>query len=254
MLTPCTIQQGDSLKILQESPDNCVDLVITSPPYPGVESMWGEDYAPEKFYETHIFLNKIWDECLRVLRPGCKLIINIANTKRSPYLANTHKIYEWAYKNSDKVDPKGEIIWDKGYGSSGTAWGSYCNPSDISLADRHEYILVFRKAGVRDVKEKGKVINPNDFCSWRNSIWSIAPAKASKVGHMAPFPLEIPRRLITLYSYEGELVLDPFIGSGTTAIAAVQLNRKYVGIDHNEEYVELARKKINSVERQKTLF
>ena len=254
MLNSNKVYLGDSLSVLKQAEDNSVDLVVTSPPYPGVDAMWGELYSPETFNEAHNFLNTIWDECLRILNPGCKLIINIANTKRNPYLANTYKIYDWAYKNQDLIEPKGEIIWHKGCGNNGTAWGSYCSPSDISLSDQHEYIIVLRKKGKRDIKQKGKVINAGDFCSWRNSIWNIAPEKASKVGHIAPYPLEIPRRLITLYSFEGEIVLDPFIGAGTTAIAAVQLNRKYIGIEHNKEYHELCEKRIDNVVRQKTLF
>jgi len=195
---------GDCLEVMKEWPDNCVDLVVTSPPYPGNNKMWGKLFRAENYEEAHLFLAKVWNECLRILRPGCKLIINIANTKRRPYLPNVSKLYQ-----TIKAEPLGEIIWHKGYGQCGTAWGSYCNPSDPSLADQHEYIVVFRKYGERH-KRPGYILSPRDFKSWRNSVWQIPPERASKIGHAAPFPEEIPKRLILLYSYEGEVVCDPF--------------------------------------------
>jgi len=233
---------GDCLKIMTELDNKSVDLIITSPPYPGVNNMWGELFKAENFLKAHQFLNEVWDECLRILKPGCKIIINIANTKRRPYLPNTHKIYEWA---ENKCEPLGEIIWNKGYGQMGTAWGSYCNPSDPSLADQHEYILVFRKYGKRE-KRSGFFINARNFKSWRNSIWNIPPEKASRIGHCAPFPLEIPLRLIVLYSYENEIVFDPFLGSGTTAVAAIKTGRNFIGIEINPDYIIIAQKHVDA--------
>jgi len=241
---------GGCLDVLETFEDNSVDLMITSPPYPGVSNMWGDLYKPENFTQAHEFLSTVWDECLRVLRPGCKLCINVANTKRRPYLPNTHKIYEWA---EDKCEALGEIIWHKGYGQCGTAWGSYCNPSDPALADQHEYILIFRKFGTHN-KRKGYFLNPRDFKSWRNSIWKIPPAKAKKMKHIAPFPLEIPKRLILLYSYPDEIVLDPFMGSGTTGLAATDFGRQFIGIDHKEEYIELAKQNIRANQDQQKLY
>ena len=235
-----TIVHGDCLDVMQTFPDKSVDCVITSPPYPGV-LMWGELFRPENWVKCHEWLNQIWDECHRVLKPGCKLIINIANTKRRPYLPNTHKIYKWALRAG--IEPLGELIWNKGYGQCGTAWGSYCNPSDPSLADQHEYILIFRKTGERE-KQPGYHIPARDFKSWRNSIWTIPPASATREGHKAPFPEEIPLRLIHLYTYEGEIVLDPFAGSGTTLAVAKRLKRHWIGIEHNAEYAELCRRNI----------
>ncbi len=183
-------------------------------------------------------MNSVWDECLRLLRPGCKLIINIANTKRRPYLPNVARVYWWA---RNKIEPTGEIIWNKGYGQLGTAWGSFRMPSDPALADQHEYILVFRKFGKRQKPESFEKINLKDFKSWRNSMWNIPPAKASRVGHVAPFPVQIPTRLIILYTFKDETVLDPFNGSGTTGEACIQLNRNYIGIEKESKYCKLTR-------------
>lgn len=233
---------GSCSDVLKTFPDECVDCCITSPPYPGVNNMWGDLYKADNFEQAHIFLSQVWVECLRVLRPGCKLIINIANTKRRPYLPNVSKLYQ-----TIKAEPLGEIIWHKGYGQNSTAWGSYCNPSDPSLADQHEYIVVFRKYGERN-KETGYHLSAKHFKSWRNSIWQIPPAKVADTGHCAAFPAEIPKRLILLYSYEGEIILDPFVGSGTTCAAAKFLNRQYIGIENNSAYFEIAEARLRNTE------
>lgn len=244
------IYNESNCETLKRMDDCSIDMIVTSPPYPGVSNMWGELFLPENYLKAHAWLNIIWDECLRVLKPGCKLAINIANTKRRPYLPNTHKVYEWA---EGKCEALGEIIWHKGYGQNGTAWGSYCNPSDPSLADQHEYILIFRKEGERQ-KQSGYFISAREFKSWRNSVWNISPAKASEVNHVAPFPLEIPKRLIMLYSYPDEIIYDPFMGSGTTAMAAVKLSRNYVGSETVEEYYKLAEQNIKFIKDQFNLF
>lgn len=287
---------GDTLAKLREMLSESVDLVLCSPPYIGVSMMWGASFHQSNANAINQWLHLVWDECLRVLRPGCKLIIQTANTKRRPYISNVYELYKWNsldgklngddhtklltlylqrdellkrvgdngmlddadYKKLEKLyqqivpllyksEPLGEIIWEKLVGQGGTSWGSFRSPSDISLADAHEYIIVYRKFGKRARPDEFEKIDTFDFKSWRNSIWRIPPEKASKVGHVAPFPLEIPKRLITLYSFEGETVLDPFMGSGTTLVAALMLGRKGWGIEHNPEYVELARDRINDV-------
>jgi len=234
------LYEGDCLEVMKTLKTESVDCVITSPPYPGVNNLWGELYKADNFDKAHEFLSCVWDECLRLLRPGCKLIINIANTKRRPYLPNVARVYRWA---KDKIEPTGEIIWNKGYGQLGTAWGSFRLPSDPALADQHEYILVFRKFGKRQKPEIFEKIDLKDFKSWRNSMWNIPPAKASKVGHVAPFPLQIPTRLIVLYTFKGETVLDPFNGSGTTGESCIKLGRNYIGIEKESKYCELTYKR-----------
>ena len=245
------LYQGDCLQVMKTLDAESVDCVITSPPYPGVNNLWGELYKAENFDKAHNFLNSVWDECLRLLRPGCKLIINIANTKRRPYLTNVARVYWWA---RDKVEPIGEIIWNKGYGQLGTAWGSFRSPADPALADQHEYILVFRKFGKRQKPEDYEKIDLKDFKSWRNSMWNIPPAKASKVGHVAPFPIQIPSRLIILYTFKGETVLDPFNGSGTTGMACIKLGRNYIGIEKESKYCELTCKRWAIVKQQSSLL
>lgn len=236
------IIHGNSLEILREMEKESIDLIITSPPYPGNNKMWGELFNERNVKEAHNFLSLVWNECIRVLNHGCKLIINVANTKRRPYIPNTHYIYSALI---NKIEPLGEIIWNKGYGQVGTAWGSFRMPSDPALADQHEYILVFRKYGERFKPETYEKIGVFNFKSWRNSMWNIAPAKASKINHVAPFPLEIPKRLITLYSFENETVLDPFCGSGTVGVVAERLGRNSILIDKKREYCELSYERLS---------
>jgi DNA modification methylase len=245
------LYEGDCLEVMKTLETESVDCVITSPPYPGVDTMWGELFKAENFDKSHEFLNQVWDECLRLLRPGCKLLINIANTKRRPYLTNVARVYWWA---RGRIEPKGEIIWNKGYGQAGTAWGSFRLPSDPSLADQHEYILVFRKFGKRQKPESFEKIDLKDFKSWRNSMWNIPPAKASKVGHIAPFPIQIPWRLMILYTFKGETVLDSFNGSGTTGEACIKLSRNYIGIEKESKYCELTRTRWERLKQQLSLL
>ena len=245
------LYEGDCLEVMKTLKTESVDCVITSPPYPGVNSMWGKLYKTENFDQAHEFLNRVWDECLRLLRPGCKLVINIANTRRRPYLTNVARIYWWA---RNKIEPKGEIIWNKGYGQAGTAWGSFCSPSDPSLEDQHEYILVFRKFGNRQKPESFDKISFKDFRVLCNSMWNIPPAKASKVGHVAPFPIQIPSRLLILYTFKAETVLDPFNGSGTTGEACIQLNRNYIGIELESKYCDLSRNRWKNAKQQLMLL
>jgi DNA modification methylase len=136
-----------------------------------------------------------------------------------------------AEKIKEKFEPTGEIFWNKRYGQLGTAWGSFRLPSNPALADQHEYILVFRKFSKRQKPKSFEKINLNDFKSWRNSMWNIPPAKASKVGHVAPFPIQIPLPLIILYTFIDATVFDPFNGSSTTGEACIKLSRNYIGIE-----------------------
>ncbi len=142
---------------------------------------------------------------------------------------------------------RGEIIWNKGSSASpSTAWGSWMSASNPVLRDTHEYILIFSKESFsRRKKDKENTITRDQFLEWTKSVWTFPAVSAKSIGHPAPFPEELPYRLIQLYSFKGDVVLDPFCGSGTTCIAALKSGRYYIGYDIKPEYVELANNRIN---------
>jgi site-specific DNA-methyltransferase (adenine-specific) len=230
-----------SAESMADLPDNSVHLMVTSPPY-----NVGKDYDEDLSLGEHLqMLKRVWSEVFRVLVPGGRACINVANLGRKPYIP-LH-----AYMVRDLLDlnflMRGEVIWDKGASSSAsTAWGSWQSASNPTLRDAHEYILVFSKGSYRRERIEGRrdTITKEEFLEFTKSVWAFAAESARKVGHPAPFPLELPYRLIQLYTFEGEVVLDPFMGSGQTALAALKTGRHYVGYETNADYVRLAEKRI----------
>jgi DNA modification methylase len=229
---------------MEELPDNSVHLMVTSPPY-NVGKEYDENLT---LNEYRAFLKRVWSEVKRVLVPGGRACINIANLGRKPYIPLHAFIVE------DMLDlgflMRGEIIWNKASSSSpSTAWGTWLSAKNPILRDIHEYILVFSKGMFtrKYLPNRRSTISKEEFLEFTKSVWTFAAEPATKVGHPAPFPVELPYRLIQLYTFEGEVVLDPFIGSGQTAIAAIKTHRHYVGYDINEEYVKLAEKRIKEL-------
>jgi site-specific DNA-methyltransferase (adenine-specific) len=227
-------------EIMEDLPDNSVHLMVTSPPY-NVGKEYDENLT---LNEYRTFLKRVWNEVKRVLVPGGRACINIANLGRKPYIP-LH-----AFIAEDMLDlgflMRGEIIWNKASsGSPSTAWGSWLSATNPTLRDIHEYILVFSKGMfARGNPRRKSTVSKEEFLEFTKSVWTFAAERATKVGHPAPFPVELPYRLIQLYTFEGEVVLDPFIGSGQAAIAAVKTRRHYVGYDISEEYVKLAERRI----------
>lgn len=150
---------------------------------------------------------------------------------------------------------RGEIIWDKETAAGSCAWGSWKSAKNPTLRDVHEYILIFSKEDFSRtrVKNREDTISKEEFLEFTKSLWKMPTESAKKVGHPAPFNIELPYRLIQLYTFKGDVVLDPFIGSGTTALAAVKTGRKFMGYDVNSEYVRLADTRIKKVMNQKSL-
>jgi len=225
---------------MEELSDNSVHLMVTSPPY-NVGKEYDENLTLNEYRE---FLKRVWGEVKRVLVPGGRVCINIANLGRKPYIPLHAFIVE------DMLDlgflMRGEIIWNKASsGSPSTAWGSWLSAKNPALRDIHEYILVFSKSMFsRGNLRRESTISKEEFLEFTKSVWTFAAEPATKVGHPAPFPVELPYRLIQLYTFEGEVVLDPFIGSGQAAIAAIKTHRHYVGYDINGNYVKLAERRI----------
>ncbi|NMB99066.1 MAG: site-specific DNA-methyltransferase, partial [Thermoanaerobaculaceae bacterium] len=207
--------------------------------------------------EYRDFLKRVWKEVERVLVPGGRCCINIANLGRKPYIPLHSFIIEDMLELNFLM--RGEIIWNKSSsGSPSTAWGSWLSAKNPTLRDIHEYILVFSKGNFsRDSFGRKSTITKEQFLEYTKSVWTFPAEMASKVGHPAPFPVELPFRLIELYTFEGEVVLDPFLGSGQTAIAALKSRRKYVGYEINPDYIKLAEKRIKdflSLKNKRILF
>jgi len=228
-------------------PDNCVHLMITSPPYNACKE-YDDDLSLNEYLGL---LKDVFEETYRVLVPGGRAAINIANLGRKPYIPLSTYINQIMKEIGFLM--RGEIIWDKSASAgSSCAWGSFKSASNPCLRDIHEYILIFSKGDYKlprlkiEKEERCDTIESKEFVEFTKSIWRFPTVSAKRVGHPAPFPVELPRRLIELYSFKGDIVMDPFMGSGSTCIAALDTNRRYLGIDIDQEYCDLALNRISS--------
>jgi site-specific DNA-methyltransferase (adenine-specific) len=228
---------------MTEIPDNSVHLMITSPPY-NVKKEYDHDLTLDEYRQ---FLRSVLKETYRVLVTGGRACVNIANLGRKPYIPMHSYIIEDMLELGFLM--RGEIIWNKAASSSSsTAWGTWLSATNPVLRDIHEYILIFSKGSFsRDGVSRESTIIRDDFLELTKSVWSFPAVSARRIGHPAPFPEELPRRLIELYSYKGDVVLDPFCGSGTTCLAALRTERQYVGYEIEPEYIKLAEERICEV-------
>ena len=237
---------GDSRR-MAELPDESIHLMVTSPPY-NARKTYDQDLTLDEYLDL---LRGVFRETYRVLVMGGRACINVANLGRKPYIPLASFINQMMIEEGFLM--RGEIIWDKG-GSAGssTAWGSWRSASNPIIRDVHEYILVFSKGRFkRERLGRENTISRDDFLELTKSVWRFPTASARRVGHPAPFPVELPRRLIELYTFKGEIVLDPFMGSGSTALAALQTGRHFVGYDIDEGYAALARRRIAQARQEK---
>lgn len=234
---------NQSSEVMDELPDCSIHLMVTSPPY-----NVGKDYDEDLSLDEYLaFLRRVWKEVYRVLVPGGRACVNIANLGRKPYIPLNGLIAKEMTELGFLM--RGEIIWDKASSAStSTAWGSWQSATNPTLRDTHEYILVFSKGSFRRDKMDGRVstISKDEFLEFTKSVWEIPSESARKVGHPAPFPVDLPYRLIQLYTFSEEIVLDPFMGSGQTAIAALKAGRHFVGYEISGEYLELANSRIQN--------
>ncbi|MHA1386736.1 MAG: DNA-methyltransferase [Candidatus Helarchaeota archaeon] len=238
-----TVICGDSKEVLKELPSNCVDLVLTSPPYNfGLGYDTSEDGIDWKKYFMMLFL--IFEECIRVVKYGGRIIVNI-QPLYSDYIPSHHLISNFFIQN--KLIWKGEILWEKhNYNCKYTAWGSWKSPSNPYLKYTWEFLEIFCKGEMRKQGAKENIdITGDEFKKWVVAGWSIAPERnMKKFGHPAMFPEELAKRVLKLFSYKHDLILDPFNGAGTTTFVAKQLGRRFLGIDISEKYCEIARKRL----------
>lgn len=243
---------GDS-RSMDRIPDDSVALVVTSPPYfagKAYETALGEGHIPADYLEYLGMVTDVLRECRRVLEPGGRIVVNVANLGRKPFRSLASDI-TGILQDDLHMLLRGEIVWLKQRGSSGScAWGSFRSPANPVLRDTTERLIVASKGrfdralGPKRRQKAGlpwhSTISVDEFLEATLDVWEFQPESATRVNHPAPFPVALVERCIQLYSYEGDLVLDPFMGSGTTAVAARRLARHFVGFDADPEYVARA--------------
>ena len=247
---------GDA-RDMSKVPDNSVALVVTSPPY-YAGKQYEEDMTrgevPSSYVEYLAMLRDVFAECLRVLEPGGRIAVNVANLGRRPYLSLSSDVAGILGRDL-RMLLRGEIIWVKARAAGGNcAWGSFQLPGNPVLRDVSERIIVASKGRFdravtakhreRDGLPSVSTIWRDEFMDLTTVVWEFPPESATRIGHPAPFPVELPARCIQLYTYEGDVVLDPFLGSGSTAVAAVRSGRRYVGYDLDGVYVDAALERV----------
>jgi DNA modification methylase len=247
---------GDA-RSMTEVADGSVALVVTSPPY-----FAGKQYEeeleragiPSSYLEYLDLLRDVFAECVRKLEPGGRIAVNVANLGRKPYRSLSADVIR-ILQDDLALLLRGELIWQKGDGASGScAWGSFRSPTNPVLRDVTERVVVASKGRfdrARSLQERAasglpheSAILAEDFMASTLDVWAMPSESARRVGHPAPFPVELPEQLIRLYTFADDLVLDPFMGSGSALVAAARLGRRFIGYDIDPEYVELARQRV----------
>jgi modification methylase len=260
---PCEIAEpcipGDARR-MDEVEDGSVALVVTSPPYfagKQYEEELDRQGTPSSYFEYLDLLRDVFAECKEKLEPGGRIAVNVANLGRKPYRSLSADVIR-ILQDDLHLLLRGEVIWRKGEGASGScAWGSYRSAASPVLRDITERVVIASKGrfdralSVKERKAKSlphrNSISSDEFMAATLDVWDIAPESAKRVQHPAPFPVELPERLIRLYTYEDDLVLDPFMGSGSALVAAAKVGRRFVGYDLDPDYVELARRRLETV-------
>ncbi len=253
-----------SIDRLQVLPENSVALVVTSPPYfvgkeyelAVTDQSESADRIPETYFEYLDMLRTVFAECRRVLEPGGRIAVNVANLGRKPYRSLSADVIAILQDDLGLL-LRGEVIWEKAAVSSGScAWGSFAKASNPVLRDMTERVIIASKGRFsraltakqrrsRDLPHESSLAN-DEFVDVTRDVWRIDAESATRIGHPAPFPVELPRRLIDLYTYRGDLVVDPFVGSGTSLVAAARAGRIGVGFDTDPHYVELAEQRLEA--------
>ena len=224
---------------MNELIDNCISLTVTSPPY-NIGKDSDEDLSDDEYWKM---ITKVFEEVYRVTESGGRLVVNVANLGRKPYIPFSKFFIEIITEIGFLM--RGEIIWQKSKGANANfAWGSWLSASNPVIRDIHEYCLIFSKDSMKNSSKGKSTIEKEEFMESTLSIWNISPARAKKIGHPAPFPVELVKKFINLYSFKNNLILDPFMGSGSTAIASRMLERDYIGYEINPDYVKIANKRI----------
>lgn len=237
---------GDS-RNMTEVADASVALVVTSPPYfagKQYEAALGEGHIPGSYLEYLQMLEDVFAECVRALEPGGRIAVNVANLGRRPFRSLAADVTA-ILQDRLRLLLRGEVVWRKAAGASGScAWGSFRSPTNPTLRDITERVVIASKGRFDRAHGGTATIGADEFMDATLDVWDLPAESAQRVGHPAPFPVELPQRLIELYTFAGEVVLDPFMGSGSSAIAAVRTGRRFVGYDTDADYAAAARARV----------
>lgn len=232
---------------------NCLDLIITSPPY-NVGINYNGDEDLQSYEEYLAFTQSYLKNCYFWAKDGARFCLNIPLDKNKggqqsvgADITNLAKKVGWKYHST--------IVWNEGNISRRTAWGSWLSASAPYVIAPVELILVLYKNEWKK-KHKGQSdIKKEEFMAWTNGLWSFNGESKKRIGHPAPFPRELPKRCIKLFSFVGDVVCDPFSGSGTTMIETYCRVRKFIGIEQDSKYCELSKNRfLSSIEKEKGLF
>jgi DNA modification methylase len=248
--------RGDA-RTMPEIADGSVALVVTSPPYfagKQYEEELARDGVPGSYLEYLDLLGAVFKECARKLEPGGRIAVNVANLGRKPYRSLSADVIRILQDDLGLL-LRGELIWQKGEGASGScAWGSFRSAANPVLRDITERVIIASKGRfdraltVKERQARGlpheSTLMSEEFMALTLDVWSIPPESARRVGHPAPFPVELPEQLIRLYTFRDDLVLDPFMGSGSALVAAAKLGRRYAGYDLDQSYVDIAARRV----------
>lgn len=253
------IHCGDARQLGERVPECSVALVVTSPPYfagKAYEQALGEGHIPADYQQYLCMLYDVFAACATALEPGGRIAVNVANLGRKPYRSLASDVIRILQDDLGLL-LRGEIVWRKGEGATGScAWGSYQSASNPVLRDLTERVIVAgkgrfdravdRKTRIRTGLPHRNTITADDFMSWTTDVWDVPTESANRVGHPAPFPVELPQRLIELLTFEGDVVLDPFMGSGSTAVAALRTGRHFIGFDTDAAYAAAAMARVTA--------
>lgn len=247
---------GDCIDVIKSIPDDLIDLIVTSPPYNvGINYDKWDDNQPESEYWK--FVNKWIRESARILKDGGRICINIPVMGNNPLMKKSNEylfhLPQYLEIIKSHLNLRECITWIKSWAEydenvfcgGNTAWGSWLSPSNPFCRSFSEFIIVAHKNNPKIQHDGETDLTKEEFLRWTKNVWFF-PSESNR-NHPAPFPEELPKRCIKVYSYINDLILDPFVGKGTTCIVAKDLNRKYIGIDISEAYCKMSRQRLSQM-------